>query len=76
MAFDNARILNCYKLRAFILLSMSGCLKKQVVYLNSFHGLRLVDLDPFWFFYSDSQGRSAFVAVVYKNKLLAKETDR
>ena len=25
---------------------------------------------------SDSQGRSAFVVVVYKNKLLAKETDR
>ena len=51
MAFDNARILNCHKLRAFILLSMSGCLKKQVVYLNSFHGLRLVDFDPFWFLF-------------------------
>ena len=34
MAFDNAGILNCYKLRAFMLLSMSGCLKKQVVYFN------------------------------------------
>ena len=43
MAFDNARILNCYKLRAFLLLSMSGC----------FHGLRLqlVDFDPFWFLF-------------------------
>ena len=51
MAFDNARILNCYKLRAFILLLMSGCLKKQVVYFNSFHGLRLVDFDPFWFLF-------------------------
>ena len=51
MAFDNARILNCYKLRAFILLSMSGCLKKQVVYFNSFHSLRLVDLDPFCFLF-------------------------
>ena len=51
MAFDNARILNCYKLRAFILLSMSGCLKKQEVYFNSFHGLRLVDLDSFWFLF-------------------------
>ena len=51
MAFDNARILNCYKLRAFMLLSMSGCLKKQVVYFNSFHGLRLVDFDPFWFLF-------------------------
>ena len=47
MAFDNARIINCYKLRAFILLSMSGCLKKQVVYFNSFYGLRLDDFDPF-----------------------------
>ena len=51
MAFDNARILNCYKLRAFILLLMSGCLKKQVVYFNSFHGLRLVDFDPFQFLF-------------------------
>ena len=51
MTFDNAQILNCYKLRAFILLSMSGCLKKQVVYFNSFHGLRLVDFDPFWFLF-------------------------
>ena len=49
MAFDNARILNCYKLRAFILQSMSEFLKKQVVYFNSFHGLRLVDFDPLWF---------------------------
>ena len=37
--FDNARILNCHKLRAFILVSMSGCLEKQVDYFNSFHGL-------------------------------------
>ena len=51
MAFDNARILNCYKLRAFILLLMSRCLKKQVVYFNSFHGLRLVNFDPFWFLF-------------------------
>ena len=28
MAYDNAGILNCYKLRAFILLSMSGRLRK------------------------------------------------
>ena len=27
---------------------MSGCLRKQVVYFNSFYGLRLVDFDPFW----------------------------
>ena len=52
MAFDNARILNCYKLRAFILLSICECLKKkQVVYFNSFHGLRLVDFNPFWFLF-------------------------
>ena len=51
MAFDNAGILNCYKLRAFMLLSMSGCLKKQVVYFNSFHGLILVDFDQFWFLF-------------------------
>ena len=51
MAFDNARILNCYKLMAFILLLMSRSLKKQVVYFNSFHGLRLVDFDPFWFLF-------------------------
>ena len=47
--FDNARILNCHKVRAFILLSMNGCLKKQVVYFNSFHGLRLVA--AFWFLF-------------------------
>ena len=52
VAFDNARILFFfYKLRAFILLSMSGCLKKQLVYFNSFHGLRLVDFDLFWFLF-------------------------
>ena len=49
MAFYNVRTLNCYKLRAFIMLSMSGC--QQVVYFNSFHGLRLVDFDPFWFLF-------------------------
>ena len=51
MAFDNARILNCYKLRAFILPSMSGCLKKQEVYFNNFYGFRFVDFDPFWFLF-------------------------
>ena len=51
MAFDNVRILNCYKLRAFILVSMSGCFKKQVVYFNSFHGLRLVDFNTVWFLF-------------------------
>ena len=51
MAFDNVRILNCFKLRAFILLSMSGCLKKQVVYFNSFHGFRLVDFNTVWFLF-------------------------
>ena len=51
MAFGNARILNCYKLRAFMLLSMSGCLKTQVVYFNSFHDLILVDFDQFWFLF-------------------------
>ena len=48
MAFDDARTLNCYKRRTFILLSMSGRLTKQVVCFNSFCGLRLVDFDPFW----------------------------
>ena len=28
---------------------MRGCLRKQVVYFNSFYGLRLVDFDPFWY---------------------------
>ena len=27
---------------------MSGCLRKQKVYFNSFYGLRLVDFDPVW----------------------------
>ena len=33
MAFlcDNAGTLNCYKLMTFVLLKMSGCLRKQVV---------------------------------------------
>ena len=49
MAFlrDNAGTLNCYKLRTFVLLEMSGCLRKQVVYFDSFHGFRLVDFNPF-----------------------------
>ena len=40
MAFlcDNAGTLNCYKLRTFVLLKMSGCLRKQLVYFDSFHG--------------------------------------
>ena len=29
------------------MLSMSGRLRKEVVYLNSFYGLRLKDFDPF-----------------------------
>ena len=38
MAFlcDNAGTLNCYKLRTFVLLKLSGCLRKQVVYFDSF----------------------------------------
>ena len=46
MAFmcDNAGTLNCYKL---VLLKMSGCLRKQVFYFDSFHGFRLVDFNPF-----------------------------
>ena len=51
VAFSNARTLNCYKLRTFILLSMSGRLRKQVVYFNSFYGLRLVDFNPLWFLF-------------------------
>ena len=49
MAFlcDNAGTLNFYKLRTFVLLKMSGCLRKQVVYFDSFHGFRLVDFNPF-----------------------------
>ena len=49
MAFlcDNAGTLNCYKLRTFVLLKTSGCLSKQVVYFDSFHGFRLVDFNPF-----------------------------
>ena len=49
MAFlcDNAGTLNCYQLRTFVLLKVSGCLKKQVVYFDSFRGFRLVDLNPF-----------------------------
>ena len=39
---------NCYKLRIFILLSMSGCLRKQIIYFNSFYGLKLVDFEPVW----------------------------
>ena len=45
--YDNARTLNCYKLRTFVLLRMSGCLSKQVVYFDSFCGFGLVDLNPF-----------------------------
>ena len=53
MAFDSARTLhvNCYKVRTFTLLSMSGSLRKQVIYFNSFYGLRLVDFNPFWFLF-------------------------
>ena len=40
-----------YKLRTFVLLKMSGCLRKQVVYFDSFHGFRLVDSNPFWFLF-------------------------
>ena len=49
MAFlcHNAGTLNCYKLRTFVLLKMSGCPRKQVVYFDSFHGFRLVDLNQF-----------------------------
>ena len=47
---------------------MSGCLRKQVVYFDSFHGLRSVDFDPVWFlFLKHKVLRSANVAVVYKN---------
>ena len=48
MAFlcDNAGTLNCYKLRTFVLLKMSGCLRKQVVYFDSFHSFRLVAPPP------------------------------
>ena len=44
---DNAGTLNCYKLRTFVLFKMSGCLRKQVVYFDSFHSFKLVDLNPF-----------------------------
>ena len=30
---------------------ISGCLRKQVVYFDSFHGFRLVDFNPFWFLF-------------------------
>ena len=43
--------LNCYKLRTFILLSNSGCLRKQLFYFNSFYGLRMADFDPFCFLF-------------------------
>ena len=33
------------------LLSKSGRLRTGVVYFNSFYGLRLVDFNPFWFFF-------------------------
>ena len=48
MAFlcDNAGTLNFHKLRTFALLKISGCLRKQVVYFDSFHGFRLVDFNP------------------------------
>ena len=69
MAFDNARTLNCYKLRTFILLSMNGCLRKQVVHFNSFYGLRLVDfmMAIHLVLISDSKGGIAFVAVIKKD---------
>ena len=51
MAFDNARTLNCYELRTLTLLSMSGRLRKQVVYSNSFYGWRLVGFSSFWFLF-------------------------
>ena len=47
MAFVNARTLNCYELRKFIFLSMSGRLRKEVVYFNNFCGLILIGFDPF-----------------------------
>ena len=49
MAFlwDNTGTLNCYKRRTFVLLKMSGCVRKQVVYFDGFHGFRLVDFNPF-----------------------------
>ena len=53
-----------------------GRLRKQIIYFNSFYGLRLVNFRSILVIIFDSQGRSAFVAFVYKNKLLAKEIDR
>ena len=62
MAFDDARTLNCStkagahnltkdKGHSYCYQSMSGRLIKQVVYFNSFNGLRLVDFDSFWFLF-------------------------
>ena len=53
MAFDNAQTLNCYKLRAFILLSMSGYHKTSSLF-QQFSRLaftKFVDFDPFWFLF-------------------------
>ena len=49
MAFlcDNGGTLKCYKLRTFVLLKISGCLSKLIVYFDSFHGFRLLDFNPF-----------------------------
>ena len=50
-------------LRTFILLSINGCLRNQVV--NSYYGLILVDSGSSLVPISMSQGRSASVDVVY-----------
>ena len=49
MAFlcDNVGTVNCYKLKTFVLLKKNGCLRKHVVYFDSFYGFRLVDFNTF-----------------------------
>ena len=55
---------------------MSGCFRKQVIYFNSFDGLRLVDFDPFWLLFPIHKVGVPLLLLYIKNKQLAKETDR
>ena len=74
MAFDKARTLNCYELRTFILLSMRGRLRNELVYFNNFCGLILIGFDPFWFLILIHKLGVPSLLLFIKNKLLAKVT--
>ena len=54
----------------YSVLSMSGRLRKQVYYFNSFYGLRLVDFEPFWFLFLIHKVGVPLLLLYIKLKLL------